>query len=416
MIAKGTSLIQIGYYQDAIALFEIIIKANPQLVGSWVNKSYCEICLKDYSAAHNSLEIAKTIDPKSENLWVNKGYLSEILDDQDEALLAYSEALKINSKSPQANLNIGQIYLSKFDFQKGWPKYALRHETEKLKYSVFRSTKKKWNTKDVNKKIYLWSEQGIGDQILHCTILPELKSDNHYLIGLDRRLINVMKRSLPTLQFIEKISTLSTDSYDQHLPLGDLLSVYRPSLESFKFQKKSYLISNREQVLGIRKNLKSNCVTIGLSWFSSNPQIGLEKSIFLNEFIPLFKIKNSNFIDLQYGDTTEERRQLFDKTGFELKKFENIDSFNDIDGLISLIDSCDYIVTISNTTAHLSGALGKPTFLLSPRSVGKLWYWHERGDYSIWYPSVKVFRQDEFNSWEKAITSIKNLIEQSSND
>ena len=82
------------------------------------------------------------------------------------------------------------------------------------------------------------------------------------------------------------------------------------------------------------------------------------------------------------------------------------DKYNNIDELVSLIDACDYIVTTSNVTAHIAGGLGKNVYLLVPFASGKLWYWHENDDQSIWYPSVKIFRQNKDGSWNNAITSV----------
>jgi ADP-heptose:LPS heptosyltransferase len=119
-----------------------------------------------------------------------------------------------------------------------------------------------------------------------------------------------------------------------------------------------------------------------------------------------------DFIDLQYGDTEEEKKSLYDEYGIEIKTIDEIDNFNDIDGLSSLIDVCDFVITSSNITAHLSGALGKKTFLLIPYSVGKIWYWHENRNKSLWYPSVNIYRQEKNKSWnfsiENVITDVKD--------
>jgi len=62
---------------------------------------------------------------------------------------------------------------------------------------------------------------------------------------------------------------------------------------------------------------------------------------------------------LQYGDTQGQQKQLFDTYGKELVNINDVDNFNDIDGLVALISATDIVVTISNTTAHLAGAIGK---------------------------------------------------------
>ena len=66
---------------------------------------------------------------------------------------------------------------------------------------------------------------------------------------------------------------------------------------------------------------------------------------------------------MQYNDTSVERDRFFKSSGIKISKIEKIDNYNDLNGLTSLIDICDFVITVSNTNAHLSGALGKDTFL-----------------------------------------------------
>ena len=58
----------------------------------------------------------------------------------------------------------------------------------------------------------------------------------------------------------------------------------------------------------------------------------------------------------------------------------------------ALIRACDVVVTISNTTAHLADALGKPTLLMLPTGVARHWYWHEGRSDSPWYPTIELIR------------------------
>ena len=84
----------------------------------------------------------------------------------------------------------------------------------------------------------------------------------------------------------------------------------------------------------------------------------------------------------------------------------------DIDGLSSLISSCDIIVTTSNVTAHLAGGLGVKTYLFVPFSRGRLWYWHENNGVSIWYPSIRVFRAESPGEWGDIFEKIAKEIVQ----
>jgi len=92
----------------------------------------------------------------------------------------------------------------------------------------------------------------------------------------------------------------------------------------------------------------------------------------------------------------------------EVLHVDTVDNLNDIDGLVALIDACDVIVTISNTTAHIAGALGKPVYLMLPYANSLLWYWHEDREDSPRYPSMRLFRQPRPNAW----TSVLNKVAQ----
>ena len=78
----------------------------------------------------------------------------------------------------------------------------------------------------------------------------------------------------------------------------------------------------------------------GISWISKS-NIGKNKSMTL-EYERSFIVADITFVDLQYTDTSEEGR-ILSKSGVEIIKLEEIDNFNDIDGLASLINACDKV-------------------------------------------------------------------------
>jgi hypothetical protein len=100
---------------------------------------------------------------------------------------------------------------------------------------------------------------------------------------------------------------------------------------------------------------------------------------------------------------------LIQRNHIDIINLKDVDIFNDIDSLFSLVDACDFIVTSSNVTVHISGSLGKKSYLLIPNDKGKLWYWHEHVR-SIWYPSVQIFNQLHDGNWQKPITDVYEKI------
>jgi ADP-heptose:LPS heptosyltransferase len=93
-------------------------------------------------------------------------------------------------------------------------------------------------------------------------------------------------------------------------------------------------------------------------------------------------------------------------TGVRINKLDHIDNFNDIDSLSALISACDVVVTVSNSTAHIAAALGKPTLVLLPKASSTFWYWHRQTEHSPWYPTVRLIRKDELGDWEGVMDAV----------
>ena len=85
-------------------------------------------------------------------------------------------------------------------------------------------------------------------------------------------------------------------------------------------------------------------------------------------------------------------------------------SFNDMLGLASIINACDFVITCSNVNAHMAGALNKKTFLLLPLGKGRLWNWGSAKDSSIWYPSVRIFQQFKPGDWIDPVLKVKKEV------
>ena len=200
------------------------------------------------------------------------------------------------------------------------------------------------------------------------------------------------------------------------MPLGDLGSLFVKDNSYLIKNSNSYLNSDPNLTKQLKKNLKINNKYIcGLSWISKNDDIGENKSVSLEMLKPILSIKNIYFLDLQYNDTVEERDKFYKEYGIKISKIEEIDTFNDLNGVTSLIDMCNFVITVSNTNAHISGSIGKETFLLLPKGKGKLWYWSSLKNRSIWYNSIHIIQQNTIDKWDEPIKKLKILIEEKIN-
>ena len=69
------------------------------------------------------------------------------------------------------------------------------------------------------------------------------------------------------------------------------------------------------------------------------------------------------------------------------------------------IASCDLVITSCTSIAHLSGAMGIPTWIIPP--VLPYYLWAYPINKTVWYNSVKLFRQKMYGSWNEPFNEIK---------
>jgi hypothetical protein len=70
------------------------------------------------------------------------------------------------------------------------------------------------------------------------------------------------------------------------------------------------------------------------------------------------------------------------------------------------VASCDLVITSCTSVAHLSGSMGIPTWIVIP--ILPYYLWAPEGNTTVWYDSVKLYRQEVFGDWSAPFNQIKN--------
>ena len=408
----GNAFNHIGKHNWSLNCHHKSLKLFPNSAATWSNAGSTLIDLKNYELALDYFENALKINNNFADALINKSYLKSILGKFKEAKEINLQALRINKDSVQINYNLAHIYLAEMNFLEGWKQYEWRWKTREFNSAPITTSKPIWNGKDFAVRLYVWAEQGLGDQILYASMFHQLRSSVQTLIvGVDQKLLILFRRSFPNIEFLDKNFIVSEENYDVHIPIGSLGQFFRRDKKDFETVQYPYLTVCNEKYQSLKKKLvQPSLKLVGLSWLSKNEKIGSFKSIQLSELLPILTVSNTKFIDLQYTDTVSERGQLRKEYGIDIEKINSIDNFNDIDGLAALIMCCDMVITTSNTTAHLAGAIGKKVILLLPFSKGRFWYWHHENKQSLWYPSVTVNEQLKMDDWLEVIQVVANNI------
>jgi len=305
----------------------------------------------------------------------------------------YTKIALKNYPSDETRFSNGIFQLINGNFNEGWKSYELRNF--KFKDSSFDHIKNWENENLTYSSILVISEQGVGDVLQFSKFLlklsPMCKKIDFILFD---KLLPIYKKKFKNINFIKKSEAL-TKKYDYKIYIGSLNKFFynkkitsAENLIFFNYKKKK----EREKNLILRKK------NIGIIWsgniFGPNEPF---RSIKLDKFENLLKL-NANFFSLQ--------NEIWDRDKIFFNKSNIIDlSRNNFDDILAIIQNLDLVITIDTSFVHLACLCKKETWLLL--STNPDWRWFKYYELNP-YQNLKIFRQTDFNNWDKVIDLLEN--------
>jgi hypothetical protein len=198
--------------------------------------------------------------------------------------------------------------------------------------------------------------------------------------------------------------------FDYQIAMGSLPGIFRPDKDSFP-RVPSFLcadIALREK-WRLRVAALGTALKVGISWQGGQiPYVRRIRSIALGKWLPLFKIKGVQLINLQYGDIQLEVQKFCDKHQVQLHDWSDFNQTSDIDDLIALISNLDLVISVDNSTVHFAGSLGIPIWNIL--CIRPDWRWGLDDDHSYWYPKMCLIRQATSGHWDDVIATLERYL------
>ena len=343
--AKGLPLLAEAAHRRAIEL-------DPRFFAAYSNLGNV---LKDLQKFDEAVEVQKKaidLNPKDARSFNNLGTLFEDIGSFEEAEKYFAKAVELDRNYATAEFNLGGINLRKKDFVNGWAQREnrwLRDSPEQEPKLV--SAKPQWNGAPVN-RLFVWSEQGVGDEIMFASCYNEIaKSCKELTVSVSSRLVPIMQRSFSNnIRFIGRHLPLGDEEFDVQVPVLTAVGHLRQSLESFSSCSSPYIRADQSKVKILRGELEKHAngkKIVGLSWFSKNATVGKRRSISLVELVSALP-EDFFLVNLQYGEFTEDIQAVEQRLNRGIASFDNVDIWNDIDTFVALIEACDEVVSIDN--------------------------------------------------------------------
>lgn len=304
----------------------------------------------------------------------------------NEALPLIEEAYRLQPDSRTAFINSIYCNFHTSNYKRVWELYEdrLKHFDQLIAYKNMFNFDKKWNGTDSiqDKTVLVFCEQGLGDTIHFSRYLKHLKACGCKIVLNCSKVLKRLFES-ESFKFIvdeivckEDVTVDWMPKYDYHLPLLSLpylLELYEPHPETYiEIYDKNYYENSK--------------INVGFLW-KGNPSSGNDKirSVNINWFRQLM------LPGVELHSLHHEEKPLEGMVS-------HIKEIDDLYDVAKIINSLDLIVTVDTAVLHLAGAMGKKVWGLIPFNCD--FRWKLTGDRSIWYPNVRLFRQEYPDDWD----------------
>lgn len=414
----GAAQLREGYHQLAEASLKKCIELDTTFYGGYSNLGNVYLEVGRLAEAETMHKTAAKLAPFCARTQNNMGALLEELGRYQEAAEYFGKAASLEPDYATAVYNLAAMNLKFKNFADGWRQRESRWAKEKKEPGPgpIVTSRPLWDGSKVD-RLFVWSEQGVGDEVMFASCFNDLVHRCEQLIvACESRLIPIFQLSFGSkIQFIDRKSELSDQHFDTHAPMLTATGLVRGSIDNFKCSADGYLATDKAIQQSLRQTIAEHSngrKIIGISWLSKNERVGKKRSISPVELVSA--LPNDYFLlNLQYGDVSEDLSEIRSKLGRAVASFNNINNWNDLDAFTHLIAACDKVVSIDNSTVHFAGALGKECHVLLPYSSD--WRWGLRSEkQSYWYNSLRLYHQSKLDDWTDPIKSLVSALNENS--
>jgi Flp pilus assembly protein TadD len=381
---------------EAAEAFARAAALRPDFCDAWYNLAHLRRQQGDLAAARAALDRALALQPEDPAALTNLANLLSLQGWPEQALPLARRASTLRPEDPLPRTNLARMLLLLGHYAEGWDAYEGRVREEADAHYDFGLPAWDGAALPEGGRVLVWREQGIGDEVMFCSLLPELLAAGHRLTLIcDRRLEPALLRAMPALRFLHRAPP--PPEIRAQISMASLPRLLRRREADFAGNH-AYLSADpaRRAALRDRYAPAPGERLTGLSWFTAHPRSGYRRNIPLAAFAPLFTLPGRRWVALQYGDPAALAAEAA-AAGLPLLVDAALDPRADIEAALAQVAAMDHVVSIDNSVAHFAGALGVPCELLLPLAPD--WRWQTGRADTPWYPSLRLHRRGHDDDW-----------------
>lgn len=398
-LALGHCLHELREYDQALSVYNRLLTASPQLVTAWNNQGTTLLEMCRYAEAEYCYTRALELSPDLYDARVALATCYQALGRLDESMVACEAVLAAAPEHAEAHWNKSLLLLQNGNYRDGWREYEWRWQKRKFASPLRNFSQPRWQGGSATgKTLLIHAEQGFGDVLQFCRYVPLAAARcARVVFECHQPLVPLMKSLAGNVDVVGAGQPLP--HFDFHVPLLSLPMIFDTIIETIPVDF-PYLMPPADRLPLWRGLVEhENRLKVGLCWAGKSYPDPL-RSCPVSHLSSLAEIDGISWYSLQVGWKVAQPLPLFDCTG-------NIRDFGDTAALISQLD---LVITIDTAVAHLSGALGKPTWVMLPFASD--WRWLLEREDSPWYPSMRLFRQVSPGDWQGSVETLACLLRQ----
>ena len=429
--------------QQAIDLFQQAIAIEPRQMESWANLAlaygkanrpemaleahfntltidplsaghlnlgnvYCD--LQDMTSAERCYRTTILLCPFLADAWTSLGNALHAQRNSGADLEALRRGHNLSPASYPSKVSLSLALLMHQDYDLGWSLYEGRLDHCHALY--WPKGLDKWDGAREIDELLIVAEQGVGDlvQFMRYSILLTIGIPRVTILAEPKfhKLLNHYGGFSAVHSVREPYRVMANSAWYPMASILGLLGIRNDAV----IIDMPYLGVDPEDANTwsglLRKNKSARL--IGLNW-QGNPQT--EDSFFrgrsfpLETYAPLAGCAGIQFVSLQKGLGSEQLQTCSFRDCF-VDCQDQVDGAWDFIETLSILQACDLVITSDTSVAHLAGALGRPTWVLLKYVPD--WRWGLEGSSTPWYPTMRLFRQQEANNWEPVIAAVQEAL------
>jgi Tfp pilus assembly protein PilF len=388
-VVRGTIRLADEEYLDAVLHFDRALELNQNAHDAWNNRGLAFSHLALWQSAEQSFrrsyDLMPCIDPCMN---LANMYCARLMLPQAEA--AYRKALTHEPDNLDANINLGITLLGQRKWREGWPHYEARHVNSPYQMRS-RRLHPNWTGESLEgKRILLYPEQGLGDEIAFMRFATWVKKAGAAHVVLEA--MPPLLRLAGTVAGVDEVAIKNETpkgAVDYSCAIMDVPMVL--DIGPDEITVPSYLKAPSVPIAPLPPG-----INVGLCWQTGQRPLQPEARVTAaNKSVPLLWMKpmaqlGINLISLQLNNPDP----LLSK---EMGLIDYMADMTDLADTAALINQLDLVISADTAVAHLAGAMGKPVWNMV--RYGGYWPWMDAWDTTEWYPSMRLYRQHRLGDW-----------------